>query len=104
MYEVCVQCSRPAEGDGWFSEIQGGFVCAECCDGKGKTQGLQPFHEETRRLWQQLRMLDLAEPEHFSVKGGALMELEQILHRYLVYQTEQPIRSLEFLRQIAGGK
>ena len=60
VYEVCVQCSRPAEGDGWF--------------------------------------------RHFSVKGGALMELEQILHRYLVYQTEQPIRSLEFLRQIAGGK
>ena len=28
VYEVCVQCSRPAEGDGWFSEMQGGFVCA----------------------------------------------------------------------------
>ena len=27
VYEVCVQCSRPAEGDGWFSEMQGGFVC-----------------------------------------------------------------------------
>ena len=26
VYEVCVQCSRPAEGDGWFSEMQGGFV------------------------------------------------------------------------------
>jgi DNA repair protein RecO (recombination protein O) len=102
VYEVCVQCSRTAEGDGWFSEMQGGFVCASC--GAGKSQGLQSFQEDTRRLWQQLRMLDLAEPEHFSVKGGALMELEQILHRYLVYQTEQPIRSLEFLRQIAGGK
>jgi DNA repair protein RecO (recombination protein O) len=49
-------------------------------------------------------MLDLAEPEHFSVKGGALMELEQVLHRYLVYQTEQPIKSLEFIRQLAGQK
>lgn len=104
VYEVCVNCSRPAEGDGWFSEMQGGFNCAECCAGQGKSQGLQSFHEETRSLWQQLRMLDLAKPGHFSVKGAALMELEQILHRYLVYQTEQPIRSLEFLRQIAGGK
>lgn len=104
VYEVCVNCSRPAEGDGWFSEMQGGFVCAACCAGQGKSQGLQPFHEETRMLWQQLRMLDLAEPGHFSVKGAALMELEQVLHRYLVYQTEQPIRSLEFLRQIADGK
>jgi DNA repair protein RecO (recombination protein O) len=82
--------------------MQGGFVCSSC--GTGKPQGLQSFQEDTRRLWQQLRMLDMAEPGHFSVKGGALMELEQILHRYLVYQTEQPIRSLEFLRQIAGGK
>ena len=104
VYEVCVNCSRPAEGDGWFSEMQGGFVCGACCAGQGKPQGLLPFREETRRLWLQLRMLDLEEPEHFSVKGWALMELEQILHRYLVYQTEQPIRSLEFLRQITGGK
>ena len=26
VYEVCVNCSRPAEGDGWFSEMQGGFI------------------------------------------------------------------------------
>ena len=104
VYEVCVNCSRPAEKDGWFSEIQGGFICEECCSGQEKSPGLQSFHEETRRLWQQLRMLDFAEPGHFSVKGAALMELEHILHRYLVYQTEQPIKSLEFIRQVAGGK
>jgi DNA repair protein RecO (recombination protein O) len=62
---------------------------------------LLPFHEETRLLWQKLRMLDFAEPEHFTVKGGALMELERILHGYLVYQTEQPLKSLGFIRQIA---
>ena len=103
VYEVCVNCSRPAEKDGWFSEMQGGFICEECCSGQEKTPGLQSFHEETRRLWQQLRMLDMVKPESFSVKGAALMELEQILHRYLVYQTEQPINSLSFIRQIAGG-
>ena len=104
VYEVCVNCSQPAEGDSWFSETQGGFICTECHSGQGKTENLQPFHEETRRLWQQLRMLDLVEPGHFSVKGGALMELEQILHRYLVYQTEQPIKSLAFIRQLAEQK
>ena len=104
VYEVCVNCSRPAEKDGWFSEMQGGFICEECCSGQENSPGLQSFHEETRRLWQQLRMLDMERPESFSVKGLALMELEHILHRYLVYQTEQPIRSLEFLRQIECGK
>ncbi|MBR4908404.1 MAG: DNA repair protein RecO [Acidaminococcaceae bacterium] len=101
VYEVCVNCSRPAEGDGWFSEMQGGFLCAECHSVRGKAESLQPFHEGTRRLWQQLRMLDLAGPGNFSVKGAALMGLEQILHRYLVYQTEQPIKSLDFIRQLA---
>lgn len=104
VYEVCVNCSRPAKGDGWFSEIQGGFICGECCSGQGKNQSLQLFHEETRRLWQLLRMLDMAGPERFSVKGAALMELEQILHRYLVYHTEQPIKSLDFIRQLADRK
>ena len=104
VYEVCVNCSRPAERDGWFSEMQGGFLCQECHSGRGQAEGLPAFHEETRRLWQQLRMLNFAEPGHFSVKGSALMELEHILHRYLVYQTEQPINSLEFIRQLAGGK
>lgn len=104
VYEVCVNCSRPAEGDGWFSEMQGGFICTECHTGQGQTEGLPAFHEETRRLWQQLRMLNFAKPDNFSVKGSALMELEQALHRYLVYQTEQPLKSLDFIRQIAGQK
>ena len=104
VYEVCVNCSRQAERDGWFSETQGGFLCQECHSGRGRAEGLPAFHEETRRLWQQLRMLNFAEPGHFSVKGAALMELEHILHRYLVYQTEQPINSLAFIRQLAGGK
>lgn len=104
VYEVCVNCSRPAEGDGWFSEMQGGFICPECHSGQGRAEGLQPFHEETRRLWQKFRMLNLAVPGTFTVKGAALMELEQVLHRYLVYQTEQPLKSLDFIRQVAGQK
>jgi DNA repair protein RecO (recombination protein O) len=104
VYEVCVNCSRPTEGDGWFSEMQGGLICTECHSGQGKTESLQPFHEETRMLWQQLRMLDFEEPGNFTVKGAVLMELEHILHGYLVYQTEQPIKSLEFIRQLAGQK
>ena len=101
---MCVNCSRPAKGDAWFSEMQGGFICTDCHSLQGKTESLQPFQEETRLLWQQMRMLNLTEPGHFSVKGAALMELEQILHRYLVYQTEQPIKSLDFIRQIAEQK
>ena len=104
VYEVCVNCSRSAEEDGWFSEIQGGYICNACHAGKGNTETLQPFHEGTRMLWQQLRMLNFADPGNFSVKGAALMELEQALHRYLVYQTELPIKSIDFIRQVSDSK
>ncbi len=100
VYEVCVNCSRPADGDGWFSEMQGGFICTDCHSEQGASETLQPFHEETRNLWRKLRMLDLEDPGHFTVKGAALMEVEQVLHRYLVYQTEQPIKSLDFILKL----
>lgn len=100
VYEVCVNCSRPAQGNGWFSSEQGGFICGECGHGKENSGALLPFGEEARMLWQQLRMLDFAEPGHFTVKGGTLMEVEKILHHYVVYQTEQPLKSLDFIRQI----
>ena len=102
VYEVCVNCSRPAKGDGWFSESQGGFLCHECQHGGEGAEAPASFSEAARKLWQQLRMLDFEAPGHFTVKGGALMETEQALHRYLVYQTEQPLKSLDFIRQIAS--
>ena len=100
VYEVCVSCGRQAVGGGWFCEEQGGFLCEACHSGRGRTEALLPFPEETRKLWQQLRMLNFGSPGNFTVKGGVLMELERILHRYLVYQAEHPLKSLDFIRQI----
>lgn len=102
VYEVCVSCSRPAEGDNFFSYEQGGLICPECRARKAAEE-MYDFREATRRLWQQLRLLCFAEPEPFSVKGRDLMELEQILHGFLLYQTDRPLKSLDFLRQITGA-
>ncbi len=104
VYEVCVNCSSPADKEGWFSCEQGGYICSECGKIHGQTGDSLLFTEEVRMLWQRLRLLDFAEPGQFSVKGGTLMELEHILLQYLVYQTEQPLKSLEFIRQLADKK
>ena len=53
-----------------------------------------------RELWQKLRLMDLERPEEFRIQGRDLMELEYIVHAYLLYQTDRPLRSLEFLRQV----
>lgn len=102
VYEVCVNCSCPAAGDGWFSNEQGGLVCASCSAVPKQVRRL-PFGEDTRNLWRQLRLLDFSSDERFSVKGGALMELERILHSYLLYQTDRPLKTLEFIRQLGNG-
>lgn len=103
VYEVCVSCSRPATGDNFFSCEQGGLICPACRAHRAAAE-MYSFREETRRLWQQLRLLCFAKPSSFSVKGRELMELEQILHGFLLYQTDRPLKSLEFLRQIVGER
>ena len=102
VYEVCVNCSCPATGDGWFSHEQGGLLCKACAVPPGKDASL-PFSEGTRHLWRRLRLLDMFSEERFSVKGGELMELERILHSYLVYQTDRPLKTPDFIRQLGYG-
>jgi len=34
------------------------------------------------------------------VRGGDLMQLEQILYRFIVYQIDKPLKSLSFLAQL----
>ena len=45
-------------------------------------------------------LLDFNAPIKFSVKGADLMQLEQILYRFIVYQTDKPLKSLNFLAQV----
>lgn len=96
VYDRCVVCGRPVGSEAVFSNEQGGVLCGECKAGSG---GL-PVTAEIQALWHTLQQLDLENPGAFSVKGRSLMGLERILHGYLVYQTERPLKSLEFLAQL----
>jgi DNA repair protein RecO (recombination protein O) len=95
--ETCVICGRKPEATAGFSNEQGGLICQECGNAYGE---LVPFHAETRQLWQQLLQLDFLQPEAFKVKGGALMELEQIVNGFITYQADQPLKCLAFLAQL----
>ena len=94
--ENCKTCHEKIEGDAYFSTVQGGVVCDNCSAGAEL-----PFAVGTRELMLKLQRLDFANPEKFVVRGADLMQLEQTLYKFLVYQTDKPLVSLQFLAQIS---
>ncbi len=94
--ENCTTCHEKIEGDAYFSTVQGGVVCDNCSAGAEL-----PFAVGTRELMLKLQRLDFANPEKFVVRGADLMQLEQTLYKFLVYQTDKPLVSLQFLAQIS---
>lgn len=97
----CVGCgaSIPLTDAAWFSPLQGGLLCSQC-HGSYTGEGLEPCGQGTRRLWQWLAALDYESPSPFSVRGGDLMELERLLYKFIFFQTDKPLNSLNFLSQI----
>ena len=97
----CVGCGTAIalEDAAWFSPLQGGLLC-EACHAGYTGEGLEPCGQGTRQLWQWLAMLDYENPAAFSVRGGDLMELERLLYKFIFFQTDKPLNSLNFLSQM----
>lgn len=99
--EHCVNCGEqlPAEAQAYFSPLQGGAVCA-ACKAAYNGDGLEPCGAGTRSLWRWLAQLDFVHPAPFSVRGAELMELERLLYKFIFFQTDKPLNSLNFLSQM----
>lgn len=95
--EACVVCGKElAEEDVWFSPLQGGVVCNDCHNVTGE----EKFSIGTRKLLANLKELDFQNPQSFSIKGGELMELETALYKFILFQTDKPLNSINFLAQM----
>lgn len=132
VYEVCVNCAVNVSEDAVFSCAHGGMLCRECMHGGGgrnfsltgasrreavsagkKTaevsanqskKSILPLSVETRELWRHLRLMDFEEEQAFTVKGGALMELERIIHSYVLWQSGldgRELNSIKFISQVS---
>ena len=97
----CVNCGQRLDeaAEAWFSPLQGGSICADC-RATYSGDGLEHCSAGTRRLWQTLGALDFNKPASFSVRGAELMELEKILYKFIFFQTDKPLNSLNFLSQL----
>lgn len=96
--DACVVCGKEdfVEEDLWFSPLQGGVVCNDCHNVSGE----EKFSLGTRRLLANLQGLDFKKPASFTVKGGELMELETMLYKFILFQTDKPLNSINFLAQM----
>ena len=63
-----------------------------------------PFSSGAQKLLQELIALDFNEPKPFTVRGGDLMQLEQILYRFIVYQIDKPLKSLKLFGAVRTVK
>lgn len=97
----CVSCGRELTdgASAWFSPLQGGALCADCRSAH-MGEELEACGEGTRRLWRWLERLDFVRPEPFAVRGGDLMVLERLLYKFIFFQTDKQLNSLNFLNQM----
>ena len=70
-------------------------MCAKCAIGDELRCSIN-----TKKLMENLINLDFTKPQDFVVRGGELMQLEQILYKFILYQTDKSLKSLDFLGQI----
>lgn len=97
----CVNCGNVLKSDeeAFFNPLQGGLICSSCRFLYGGSD-LEVCGSGTRRLWQWLKQLDFDNPQPFTVRGGDLMELEKLLYKFIFFQTDKPLNSLNFLAQL----
>ncbi len=97
----CVHCGRALEEDedAFFSALGGGVVCKDCRTTL-QDDGLEEAAADTRALWQWLQTLDYDNPAPFKVLGGTMMAVEKLLYKFIFFQTDKPLNSLNFLSQL----
>ena len=95
--EACGVCGTVlGEEDAWFSPLQGSAICKDCHNPSGE----EKFSVGTSKLFNHLKNLDFQNPAPFSIKGGDLMELETMLYKFILFQTDKPLNSINFLSKM----
>lgn len=95
-YKNCTICGHPLIFPAYFSSAAGGAVCNSC-----RTSESLSFSDEAAEFLDKLLGLDWQNPGHFTVSGSALSEIETLLIHYLTYHLDKPLKSLNFIKDVA---
>lgn len=102
-YQYCVRCGAELQEDGGFSFEAGGAICPKCGHKHGpagQEVAQFPYSSDLRQFILQLLELDWHGKPAFSVRGKTLLAAESLMLGYLHHIFEEPLKSLEFIRQI----
>lgn len=97
-YACCLQCGSVLSWPAAFEAGAGGGVCAGC---HTSGQGV-PFQEAAAELLGRFLQLDWKNLPDFRVSRQALLMLEELLLAYVESHVERPLRSTQFIRQVAA--
>jgi len=95
-FKHCARCGQVLILPTYFSYLDGGCICS-ICDHKG----LPEVSEKMVHFIDCLLHIDWRNPIEFTVNGAVLMQTEQILIEYLLQCLDKPLKSMNFIRQVA---
>jgi len=84
--------------DQFFSPARGGAVCPRCA---GRAEGRVPVSLAALKVLRHIQRSRLEEALQLSVRKATLDELEGLLHRYIQYLLESPLRSKKYLSDVS---
>jgi DNA repair protein RecO (recombination protein O) len=84
--------------DQFFSPARGGAVCPRCAD---RAEGRFPMTLAALRVLRHIQRRPLEEGLKLAVRKTTLAELEGVLHRYIQYLLESPLRSRNYLSEVS---
>jgi len=96
-FERCTVCGQELSFPAYFSSANSGCVCNTC-----EHDGLPEFSEKLSGLISCLLNLDWFNPGCFTVSGTILVQTEKLLMDYLIQCLDKPLKSMNFIRQVAG--
>lgn len=95
-FSRCIICGQVLSFPAYFSAANGGCICEQC-----KRPGFPEVNEKMNEFIQCLSHLDWHNPSCFTVNGTILVQTENILMEYLKHCLDRPLRSMDFIKQVA---
>lgn len=93
----CTLCGSEISFPAYVSFTNGGCVCAQC-----EHHGLPVINESMNNFIQCLLTLDWDNPGCFSVNPTILVQTENLLLGYLMQCLDKPLKSMNFIKQVAS--
>ncbi len=95
--DLCVSCGKRPDTGFKFSLQHGGLVCKNCLESDRAALSILPG---TAKFIEHIRSLPFEKVERIKVTPQVGRELESILRKFLDYQIERRLKTVEFLREI----